>query len=64
MRRDFMSVNIQKTTAEIDLMDNKKMYVVKDGQLIEHDLPEYGETLVITLGGKVDRLETKTKRKI
>nr|WP_226639293.1 XtrA/YqaO family protein [Priestia flexa] len=59
-----MSVNIQKTTAEIDLMDNKKMYVVKDGQLIEHDLPEYGETLVITLGGKVDRLETKTKRKI
>lgn len=59
-----MSVNIQKTTAEIDLMDNKKMYVVKDGKLIEHDLPEYGETLVITLGGKVDRLETKTKRKI
>lgn len=65
MRRYFLvSVNTEKMIAEIDLMDNKKMYVVKDGQLIEHDLPDYGETLVITLGGKVDRLETKTKRKV
>lgn len=59
-----MNVNTEKMIAEIDLMNNKKMYVVKDGQLIEHDLPDYGETLVITLGGKVDRLETKTKRKV
>jgi hypothetical protein len=57
-------VDIDKMTAEIDLMDNQKMYVVKDGQLIQHDLPDYGETLVITLGGKVDRLETTVKRKV
>lgn len=59
-----MNVNIEKMTAEINLMENKKMYVVKDGKLIEHDLPEYGETVVITLGGKVDRLETTVKRKV
>lgn len=53
-----------KMTAEVDLMNDKKMYVVKDGKLIEHDLPDYGETLIITLGGKVDRLETTVKRKI
>jgi hypothetical protein len=57
-------VNTEKTTAEIDLMNNKKIYVVKDGNLIEHDLPEYGETVIVTLGGKVDRLETTVKRKI
>nr|WP_239589590.1 DUF3954 domain-containing protein [Metabacillus crassostreae] len=50
--------------AEISLMNNQKMYVVKDGILIEHDLPEYGETLIITLGGKVDRLETTVKKKV
>lgn len=64
MRRYFLVSEDRKYIAEIDLMNNKKMYVVKDGQLIEHDLPDYGETLVITLGGKVDRLETKTKRKL
>lgn len=53
-----------KMTAEVDLMNDKKMYVVKDGKLIEHDLPDYGETVIITLGGKVDRLETTVKRKI
>ncbi|WP_343206479.1 DUF3954 domain-containing protein [Bacillus sp. B15-48] len=50
--------------AEIDLTNNKKIYVVKDGQLIVHDLPDYGETLIVTLGGKVDRLETTVKRKV
>lgn len=50
--------------AEIDLMNDKKMYVVKDGKLIEHDLPEYGETVIVTLGGKVDRLETTVKKKV
>ena len=59
-----MKTDLENMTAEIDLMNNKKMYVVKDGLLIEHDLPEYGETLVITLGGKVDRLETTVKRKV
>jgi hypothetical protein len=47
-----------KMTAEIDLMNEKKMYVVKDGRLIAHELPDYGQTIVITMGGKVDRLET------
>ncbi|MGN7938520.1 DUF3954 domain-containing protein [Metabacillus sp. 22489] len=51
-------------TAEVDLMNDKKMYVVKDGRLIEHDLPDYGETVIITLGGKVDRLETTVKKKV
>lgn len=50
--------------AEIDLEDYSKMYVVKDGQLIEHELPRYGEVVVVVLGGKVDRLETNTKRKV
>jgi hypothetical protein len=59
-----LTVNIEKMTAEIDLMDNSKLYVVKDGQLIEHELPKFGETVIITLGGKVDRLETTVKRKI
>lgn len=53
-----------KTTAEINLQDNTKLYVVKDGELVEHDLPEYGEVVVVTMGGKVDRLETSTKRKV
>ncbi|MFE4525425.1 XtrA/YqaO family protein [Cytobacillus firmus] len=59
-----VNLNIDKLTAEIDLMDNKKIYVVKDGRLIKHDLPEYGETLIVSLGGKVDRLETTVKRKV
>ncbi|MBM7606009.1 hypothetical protein JOC75_004037 [Metabacillus crassostreae] len=59
-----MNANIEKMRAEISLMNNQKMYVVKDGILIEHDLPEYGETLIITLGGKVDRLETTVKKKV
>jgi Protein of unknown function (DUF3954) len=57
-------LNTEKMIAEIDLMDSKKLYVVKDGQLIQHDLPDYGETMVISLGGKVDRLETTIKRKL
>lgn len=59
-----MKVNIEMMTAEIDLMKNNTMYVVKDGQLIEHDLPDYGEMRIVTLGGKVDRLETTVKRKV
>nr|WP_285842017.1 DUF3954 domain-containing protein [Sutcliffiella horikoshii] len=51
-------------TAEIDLMNNKKMYVVKDGRLIEHELPDYGEINVVVFDGKVDRLETLLKKKI
>lgn len=59
-----VKVNIQNMTAEIDLMDNKKMYCVKDGKLIEHRLPDYGEVTVVVMGGKVDRLEEHTKRKV
>jgi hypothetical protein len=55
-----MKIDMEKMTAEIDLMSNKTMYVVKDGQLIEHELPDYGETM----GGKVDHLEITQKRKI
>lgn len=56
--------DVIKMTAEIDLMDCSKLYVVKDGKLIMHELPEYGETRVISYGGKVDRLETTVKRKV
>lgn len=59
-----MNIDIEKMTAEIDLMNNKKMYVVKDGKLIEHDLPDYGEINVVVFDGKVDRLETLLKKKI
>ncbi len=54
----------EKMTAEIDLMSNKTMYVVKDGRLISHALPDYGSTVVVMVGGRVDRLEDNTKRKI
>nr|WP_285841953.1 XtrA/YqaO family protein [Sutcliffiella horikoshii] len=50
--------------AQVDLLNNSTIYLVKDGKLITYELPEYGETRVITLGGKVDRLETTTKTKI
>ena len=59
-----MSVNTEKMTAEIDLMDNKKMYVVKNGQLIEHDLPDYGEVIVTMISGKTAFIDTKIKRKV
>ncbi|WP_082881351.1 DUF3954 domain-containing protein [Lederbergia galactosidilytica] len=52
------------TKAVIDLLDDKKMYVVKEGRLIEHTLPKYGEVTVVTLGGKVDRLIDKCSRKV
>jgi hypothetical protein len=57
-------VSVNKNVAEINLIDNQKLYIVKNGKLIEHDLPEYGETVIITLAGKVDRLETTVKRKV
>lgn len=59
-----MRILEDKMIAEINLMEDNKLYCVKNGILIGHELPEYGETLVVTLGGKVDRLETTSKRKI
>lgn len=50
--------------AEVDLMDSNMLYVVKEGKLIKHELPDYGETKVITMGGKVDRFETTVKKKL
>ncbi|MET1029651.1 DUF3954 domain-containing protein [Domibacillus tundrae] len=44
-----------KMTAEIDLMNEKKMYVVKEGRLIAHELPDYGQTIIVTMGGRVNR---------
>jgi hypothetical protein len=44
--------------------ENNLCYVVKDGVLIEHELPQYGETVIVSMGGKVDRFETKIKRKL
>lgn len=54
----------KKTTAVISLLDENKMYVVKQGKLIEHELPDYGEVTVIMHNGKVDRLEDTRKRKV
>lgn len=59
-----MKTNSDKMTAEIDLMDTKKIYVAKDGQLIEHDLPDYGEVNITIHNGKVTMLETKVKRQV
>ncbi|OAH53099.1 hypothetical protein AWH48_12135 [Domibacillus aminovorans] len=59
-----MKIDHEKMTAEIDLMSDKMMYVVKDGQLIPHELPDYGEVTIVVMGGKVDRFENKTKRKV
>lgn len=59
-----MAINFEKMTAEIDLMKNNKCYVIKDGRLIEHDLPDYGETVIVTHNSKVTMLETKTKRQV
>lgn len=57
-------MGLNNTKAEIDLSNNKKMYVVKDGRLIPHDLPDYGEVTVVVFDGKVDRFENCTKRKV
>ncbi|UYT83908.1 DUF3954 domain-containing protein [Priestia megaterium] len=59
-----MNVDTEKMIAEIDLMNNKKMYVVKDGQLIEHDLPDYGEVVITMISGKTAFIDTKVKRKV
>ena len=52
-------------SVEIDLMKNS-MYIVKNGELIQVDPPAsgYGEQIAVWLGGKVDRVETKTTRKL
>ncbi|WKU21703.1 DUF3954 domain-containing protein [Priestia megaterium] len=59
-----VNLNTEKITAKIELMNNKKMYAVKDGELIEHALPDYGEVVVTIISGKAAFIDTKIKRKI
>lgn len=59
-----MTIDTEKMTAEIDLMKNNTIYLIKDGRLIEHELPEYGETVIVTHDGKAKRIETKTNRAV
>lgn len=59
-----LNINIEDMTALINLRENKKLFIVKDGQLFEQNLPDYGEVTVVMIGGKVDRFEIKQKRKI
>jgi hypothetical protein len=50
--------------AEINLMDPHKGYIVKDGNLITFDLPQYGNIEIVCFAGKADRIETKTSMKV
>ncbi|MGG3803147.1 DUF3954 domain-containing protein [Metabacillus fastidiosus] len=47
-----MTVNVEKMTAEIDLMENAA-YVVVDGQLIKVTPKKFGEDTIIWQDGKV-----------
>ncbi|MBB6446481.1 XtrA/YqaO family protein [Bacillus benzoevorans] len=59
-----MTIDTEKMTAEINLMQNNIVYVVKDGRLIEHELPAYGEVVIVMHDGKAKRIETKTNRAV
>jgi hypothetical protein len=50
--------------ATIDLMDHSKLCIIKDGQLIEYVLPEYGELTLTIHQGKVCEIKTTTKTRI
>lgn len=54
---------MEKMTTEITLMSNKTMYVVKEGQLIEHELPEsYDDMIVVTMNGKARWADWRQRR--
>jgi hypothetical protein len=53
-----------KLEATIDLLDNSKLCIVKDGQLIKYELPEYGELTLTIHQGKVCEIKTTTKTRI
>lgn len=55
----------QKMNLDIDLLKNC-IYIVKNGELIQVEPPSsgYGEQIAVWMGGKVDRVETKTCRKL
>jgi hypothetical protein len=56
--------NQTNMAVEINLMDSHKAYIVKDGNLITVDLPQYGNVEIFCFAGKVDRVETKTSKKV
>ncbi|ONK21215.1 DUF3954 domain-containing protein [Bacillus sp. VT-16-64] len=57
-------MNNNATKTVISLLEENKMYVIKQGKIIEHELPDYGEVTVVMHNGKVDRLEETKKRKV
>lgn len=59
-----MTIDTEKMTAEIDLMKNNTLYITKNGQVIEHELPAYGEVVIVMHDGKAKRIETKTNRAV
>lgn len=58
-----MNTNITNY-ATINLDENNKMYLVKNGELITQNLPEYGEATVTTRDGKIVHLKTTTSKQV
>ena len=52
------------TKAVINLLDDKKMYVVKEGRLIGKSLPQFGEIKITMHGGKIKHIESSIKEQI
>jgi hypothetical protein len=42
IRKTEMPVNIEKMTAEINAMDNGKVYIVQEGRVLMYPLPAFG----------------------
>ncbi|MGO4890307.1 XtrA/YqaO family protein [Anaerobacillus sp. MEB173] len=59
-----IKVDPKTMKAEIDVMKENTLYIVKQGKVISFELPAFGSSEVISFGGKVDRIETKTSTKI
>ncbi|MDX8366787.1 XtrA/YqaO family protein [Cytobacillus sp. IB215665] len=55
---------MKKEFAEIDLQNKRKLYVVKNGELIAHDLPEHGETVIVTHQGEAKDIITTVKTRL
>lgn len=56
-----MKVDNEKMTAEIELMKNNTVYIVKEGKVIEQVLPDHGEAKITTHNGKPKFIELYTK---
>jgi Phage-like element PBSX protein XtrA/Protein of unknown function (DUF3954) len=59
-----VKANPKTMKVEIDVLDNHKIYIIKNGKVVSLQLPEYGETKIISFGGQVDRVEMKTSIKV